>query len=72
MLPVWPYKEKTNKTRSSLVAQWIKDPVLSLEQLGVAAVAWIRSPAWEFPYATGVAKKIKKQITKQYVKTDFW
>ena len=54
------------------MAQWIKDPVLSLEQLGVAAVAWIRSPAWEFPYATGVAKKIKKQITKQYIKTDFW
>ena len=44
------------------LAQWIKDLALLWLWCRLAAIAPIRPPAWEFPYATGVAlKKSKKQ-----------
>ena len=49
---------KIKRGKSSLVAQQVKDPALSLLWLG--PLAWIQSLTWELPYAVGVAKKIKK------------
>ena len=37
------------------MAQWLKDPALSL------AVAWVRSLAWEPLYAEDTAKTMKKK-----------
>ena len=31
------------------------------------AVAWVQSLAWEFPYASGVAIKIKKKKKKKEI-----
>ena len=42
---------------SSLVVQEVKDPVLSLQRLGVTAVMQAQPLAQEFPHATGAAKK---------------
>ena len=44
------------------MAQQLKDPVLSLQQLGFAAMAWVLSLAWELPHATaGYCQKKKKE-----------
>jgi len=40
----WLFKKKEKKNRSSLVAQWVKDPVLSLLWLG--SRLWYRSEPW--------------------------
>ena len=42
---------------SFLMAQQIKDPVLSLQRLRLLQVSWVPSLAWELPYAIGVATK---------------
>ena len=39
------------------MAQQVKDLALLLQVAQVAAVAWIRSLLWEFPQASGEAKK---------------
>ena len=39
------------------MAQWVKDLVVLLPWLGVTALVWVRSLAWECPYAMSVAKK---------------
>ena len=46
-----------NKNRSSLVMQWVKDLVLSLQQLGVAAMMQVWSLAQECPCAVGIVRK---------------
>ena len=40
------------------MAQRVKDPVFSLQGLGVAAVMWVWSLTQEPPYASGAAKII--------------
>ena len=47
--------------RSSLVAQWVKDPALSLLRLGVTAVSRVQSLTGKLPHARGTAKKKKKR-----------
>ena len=42
------------------MAQWAKDPAWSLLWLG--SLLWC-GLAWEFTYATGVAKKKKKELS---------
>ena len=44
-------KKKKKFPRSSLVAQWVKDPPLS-----VTPVARVRSLTWELPHAEGQPK----------------
>ena len=47
---------------SSLVAQYVKDPALSLQQLG--SLLWeVQSLGQELPYATGMAKIVPKPET---------
>ena len=50
---------KSNKTlsRSSLVAQWVKDLALSLAEVWVTAVAQVPSLAQDAPNAVGVAQQ---------------
>ena len=38
--------------------KWVKDLVLSLQQLQGAGVAWVQSLARKLPHATGMAKKV--------------
>ena len=45
-----------NQCWNSLVVQWVKDPVLSLQWLPVAAVVQVQFLAQKHPHATGVAK----------------
>ena len=56
----WRAAEKFAPLRSSLVARWVKDLVLSLQQL--RSMLWVPSLAWELPNAVSVAKKKKKKI----------
>ena len=49
------------KKGSSLVVQQVKNLVLSLQWLGVTAVAEVQSLAWEFPQALGGAKRKRKK-----------
>ena len=47
----------------SLASQWVKDPALPWLWCRPAAVALIRPPAWEPPYAAaGVALKSKNKV----------
>ena len=55
---------KTVLGRSSLVAQWFKDLVLSLLSLGHCC-AWVWSLIPELPHSVGAAKK--KKSTKHFV-----
>ena len=50
------------------MAQWVKDPVLSLQQLGPTAVVGVQSLAQELLHITGVAKKKKKKRQRQQQK----
>ena len=43
------------------MVQWLEDPVLSLQWLGVVAVPQIRSLAQELMHAMGTAEKKKKK-----------
>ena len=43
-----------------MAAQWVKDSVVTAVA-PVAAVASVRSLAWELPYAVGAAKKKRKE-----------
>ena len=43
------------------MVQWLEDPVLSLQWLGVVAVPQIRSLAQELMHAMGTAGKKKKK-----------
>ena len=54
-------------SRSSPVAQLVKDPVLSLQQLGV--LLWPRFNPWpgELLHARGTAKKINKQTLSTHI-----
>ena len=47
-------------SRSSLVAQWVKDLALSLPQFRVLLWSGVGSLAWKLLCATGLAKKRKK------------
>jgi len=47
--------------------QWVKDLVLLWLWCRLAAVAPIEPPAWEPPYATGVALKSKKEKKEKYI-----
>ena len=49
------HTKKFSDLRSSLVTQWVKDPVLSLLWVWVTAVAQVRSLAQELPHAMGRA-----------------
>ena len=51
LISIIPLKNQGNK--SSLAAQWVKDPVLSQQQVQVAVVVWVGSLAWEIPHAMG-------------------
>ena len=51
---------KKAESRSSLVAQWVKDSVLS-----VTAVAGVQSRAPELPHAVGLVKTNKQTNTNQ-------
>ena len=52
--------QKTERlSGSSLVAQWVKNPALSLAQ--VTAVASVQSLAWELLHAMDVAKKRERE-----------
>ena len=42
----------------------VKDPMLSLQKLGVAVVSWVRSLAWELLHVSGMAKSKTKQKIK--------
>ena len=53
------------------MTQWIKGPALSLQRLGVAAVAQIQSLALELPHAVEVAKK-QKQNKGAFFPLDPW
>ena len=44
------------------MAQWVKDSVLSLQQL-IAAVAWVQALAWELLHVAGTGKN--KQTNKK-------
>ena len=49
-----PWNYKIEKPRNFLVAQQIKDLVLSLQWFRVTAVAWVQSLAWELPHAAKI------------------
>ena len=54
---------------SSPVVRWVKDPVLSLQQLGMLLMMPVQSQAQELPHAVGVAKKRgRKWMTSAYAK----
>ena len=42
------------------MAQQVKDPALSLQQLG--SLLWLGFNPWEFHHAAGMAKKNKKDV----------
>ena len=44
------------------MSQQVKDLMLSLHQIRVAAMVWVQSLAWELPHATGMTEKKKKSI----------
>ena len=48
-----------NASWTTLVVQWVKDPGLSLQWLGL--LLWVRSLAWELLHVTGAARKEKKK-----------
>ena len=50
---------------SFLVAQQVKDLVLSAVAAWVTAMAQVRSLAWEYPHAMNTAKKEKKKKKKK-------
>lgn len=54
--------------RNSLVAEQVKDLMLSLLWLVVTAVVRVQSQAWELPHAIGVAKIIIIIITILFFK----
>ena len=45
------------------VAQWVEDLALLWLWHRPAAAALIRPPAWELPYATGAAGKMKVKLS---------
>ena len=47
------------------MAQWVKDPELSLMCFWVTAVVQVLSLVWELLHAVGAAKKKKKTPTVQ-------
>ena len=47
------------------LTQWVKDPALLWLWCRLAAAAPIRPPAWELPYASGVALKREKKKKKE-------
>ena len=49
------------------LAQWVKDPVLLWLWHRPAPAAPVQPLAWEFPYTTGTALKIKKVHTPQTI-----
>ena len=51
--------KKKKETSCFLVAQWVKDPALSMMWFGF--IRWPR----ELPHATGMAKKKKKKKKKK-------
>ena len=60
-------KSLKNKSRSSLVAQWVKDPVKSLVWLGL--LLWLRFNPWSgnFHLPQAGKKKKKKGKTKAII-----
>ena len=55
----WPLSLKF-RWRNSLVVQWVKDPALSLQWLGLLLWCRFNPWPWELPHAAGAAKKTKK------------
>ena len=53
------------KIGSSLVAEWVKDPALSLQWRWVTAVMLAQTLAWELPHTVGVAKQQQQKINKK-------
>ena len=58
------FKNKQNWI--SFVAQWVKDPGLSLQWLRLLLWYRFNSLTWELPHPTGAAKnqKLKKKLTQ--------
>ena len=51
---------KDEEMGNSLVAQWVKDPALSLQWLGL--LAWVRSLAQELPHSVGTDPKKAEEV----------
>ena len=49
----------------------VKDLVLSLQQLGIAAIVQVQSPAQALPHAMGAAKKKKGRVSVQLMSIQF-
>ena len=58
----WGFTSTKLPNKTALVAQRVKDPMLSLPVVQVTVEVWFQPLAQELPYAVGVAKKKSKNL----------